>query len=272
MQSQFTLIQNDQWWTIPLAWTIAPQSLNILNQRCTNTRTNDYSSRLHFFEYCFHVSHNIVEYTRSEESRAPRCNKFLSYPIHLSRSHRVASHSLAHLSHNRSAAAVTNPSAAQADGLFVRSVCLISSLVPCSSTRNVTAAVAAATAAPCIDRGRCSSVERNNVNQTRVQEGKRGAGGDRSLRLGLRNHPTVTLNLPVGVHAPGFYIWCNCCCVTPRISFIFNFSFVSKRFLFVQASIHLNRFKAIFPQRKYWVKIYSTIRKFEEERERERGS
>lgn len=139
MQSQFTLIQNDQWWTIPLAWTIAPQSLNILNQRCTNTRTNDYSSRLHFFEYyCFHVSHNIVEYTRSEESRAPRCNKFLSYPIHLSRSHRVASHSLAHLSHNHSAAAVTNPSAAQADGLFVRSVCLISSLVPCSSTRNVT--------------------------------------------------------------------------------------------------------------------------------------
>jgi hypothetical protein len=63
------------------------------------------------------------------------------------------------------------------------------------SQRDYTAAAAiaiATTAASCIDRGRCSPVHWNNVNQTGMER----ADGDRSPRLGLKNHPAVTLKSP----------------------------------------------------------------------------
>lgn len=64
-------------------------------------------------------------------SRASRCNKFLPSSISFARPPFP-------ITTARAQPCVTNPSAAQADGLFARSVCLISFLVPCSSARNVT--------------------------------------------------------------------------------------------------------------------------------------
>lgn len=137
---------------------------------------------LYFFGYCHvYVSRVIVKYTRPGELRG--IINF-SLPIRPSRSLRVRS--------------PTFPITAAPQPLPIRlrrrpmafslgSVCLISFLVPCSSARKrdyTAVATAAATVAPCIDRGRCSPVERNNVNQTR---GWRGQVATAPLVWGWRN-------------------------------------------------------------------------------------
>lgn len=116
-----------------------------------------------------YVSRVIIKYTRPGELRG--IINF-SLPIRPSRSLRIRS--------------PTFPITAAPQPLPIRlrrrpmafslgSVCLISFLVPCSSARKrdyTAVATAAATAAPCIDRGRCSPVEQNNVNQTRGWRGQ----------------------------------------------------------------------------------------------------